>query len=474
MLRQHEKTTVYILHILDIVIIFSSFIISYLLRANFPYLFFADDYLPPIDEHVWLLLLTTTLWISLLKCNGSYEQYCLADMRNTALIVIRASLIGILLLCTILFISNTSDVSRVFVSLFVSITPVLLICCRFAMRMTLGQLRRWEVNCHNILIIGSGTRARTYAEKICKHSEWGLRIVGYVDDHPTEVDREILGEKIIGSFKDVPAIVEKYVIDEVLIAVPCQLYSHIQEIVQACEEVGITITFVADLVDMTMAKAHFTLFHGIPLLTFSVTPTQQLQLLLKKGIDFFGSIILLLLLLPSFIVIPLLIKFTSPGPILYRQIRCGLNGRRFTMYKFRSMEVNADKKLEMLQISNEMSGPVFKISKDPRVTRLGYFLRRFSLDELPQLINVIKGEMSLVGPRPPLPKETVQYNGWQRRRLSVKPGLTCLWQVSGRNTLDFSQWMVLDLHYIDHWSLWLDLQILLRTIPAVIMGRGAY
>jgi len=474
MLRQQEKNTFYILHMLDIFLIFFSVAISFFLETSHPGSFFSDGPSSSINENLWIILLTTILWMTLLRCNGLYEQYRLFNMKDTASSVIRAMLIGTLILCTALIISKANYVSRSFVSLFVLITPVLLICYRFAMRITLRQLRRWEVNCRNVLIIGSGKRARTYAEKICSHSEWGLRIVGYIDDQPTDDDREILGEKLIGGFKDVPAIVEKYVVDEVLIALPWRLFSHVQEIAQACEEVGITITFVADPVDTNMAKAHFTLFDGIPLLTFSVTPTRQLQLLFKKGIDFFGAILLLLLLLPLCIIIALLIKITSPGPVLYRQIRCGLNGRRFTMYKFRSMEVNADKKLEMLQISNEMSGPVFKMKSDPRVTRLGYVLRRLSLDELPQLINVVKGEMSLVGPRPPLPEETVQYNRWQRRRLSVKPGLTCLWQVSGRNTLDFSQWMVLDLHYIDHWSLWLDLRILLKTIPAVIRGCGAY
>ncbi|MGH9318533.1 MAG: sugar transferase, partial [Vicinamibacteria bacterium] len=222
------------------------------------------------------------------------------------------------------------------------------------------------------------------------------------------------------------------------------------------------------------ARAYLERLEDVPLLTFSTVPSDSNLLALKRVTDVALSSALLLLASPLFAVVPILIKSTSRGPVLYRQVRCGLNGRRFTFYKFRSMVEGADEQREEIAHLNEAKGPIFKISSDPRVTPVGRLLRKTSIDELPQLINVLKGEMSLVGPRPPLPQEVELYEPWQRRRMSMKPGLTCLWQVSGRSVLTFEEWVDLDLHYIDNWSLGRDFQILLRTIPAVLSRRGAW
>ena len=211
----------------------------------------------------------------------------------------------------------------------------------------------------------------------------------------------------------------------------------------------------------------------MPLLTFSTTPYSQLQLMLKRGLDVLPSAVLLVLGLPVVSLIALMVKISSGGGVLFRQTRCGLNGRSFTLYKFRTMVADAEERRRDLEHLNEMNGPVFKLRSDPRVTWLGRFLRKFSLDELPQLWNVLRGDMSLVGPRPPIPEEVAQYQRWQRRRLAMKPGLTCLWQISGRNQIDFDRWMELDLEYIDSWSPMLDFEILLKTIPVVLSGRGA-
>jgi exopolysaccharide biosynthesis polyprenyl glycosylphosphotransferase len=212
---------------------------------------------------------------------------------------------------------------------------------------------------------------------------------------------------------------------------------------------------------------------GIPVLAVTRTPTDALALAGKRVIDVVVSAAVLLLTVPLLAATALAIRLESPGPVLFRQRRVGLNGRAFQMLKFRSMLVDAEQRLEGLRARNEMSGPVFKLTHDPRVTPVGRFLRKASIDELPQLWNVLRGEMSLVGPRPPLPSEVSQYQRWQRRRLSVKPGITCTWQVSGRNGIDFEQWMQLDLAYIDNWSLWGDVRICLKTIPAVLSARGA-
>ncbi|MGH9378691.1 MAG: sugar transferase, partial [Terriglobia bacterium] len=213
---------------------------------------------------------------------------------------------------------------------------------------------------------------------------------------------------------------------------------------------------------------------GTPLLTFSPTPEDEYFMLLKRAADFVMAAVLLVLLSPLFVILAALIKLTSRGPVFYRQTRCGLGGRQFTLYKFRSMRADADLKREELAALNELDGPVFKIKNDPRRTAAGRLMRRLSLDELPQLLNILKGDMSFVGPRPPLPEEVEHYEGWQRRRLRMSPGLTCLWALEGRSHLSFKRWMELDLEYIDHWSPMLDWKILLKTIPVVLLGRGAF
>jgi exopolysaccharide biosynthesis polyprenyl glycosylphosphotransferase len=228
-----------------------------------------------------------------------------------------------------------------------------------------------------------------------------------------------------------------------------------------------------DLFPSKVSNVTMEFLENVPLLTFSTTPDHAFELLVKRVMDIVLSAILLAVLFPLMVLVGILIKLTSKGPMIYKQIRCGLYGRRFVLYKFRSMNDGAEDVLWEIKHLNEMDGPVFKMRNDPRVTPPGRFLRKSSIDELPQFWNVLKGDMSLVGPRAPLPEEVREYSRWQRRRLSVKPGITCLWQVSGRNEIDFHEWMKLDLHYIDNWSLLLDLKILLRTFPVVLLGKGA-
>jgi exopolysaccharide biosynthesis polyprenyl glycosylphosphotransferase len=409
-----------------------------------------------------------------LRYCGTYESVRKKNYVETFSLIAKAHFVAMMMLFALLFITDSDRISRLLILLFGTIAFVLLVCGRFAMMMTLRAMRRRGFNYRNILIIGTGKRARSYADLICSRSELGLRIVGYVDDEPTAADQEILGSAIIGTLKDVPSIIQRNVIDEVVIALPRRWLTSVVEVVQVCEETGTEVTIVADFFNIAIAKLHTTMFYDIPLLTFSTTPSQQLQLLLKDCLDRVGAVFLLVLGLPVFVAASVAIKLTSRGPIFFKQVRLGLNGRKFTFYKFRSMKIGSEKEIEGLKNYNEMSGPVFKMQHDPRVTPVGRFLRRTSIDELPQLLNVLRGEMSLVGPRPPLPAETEEYDLWQRRRLSVKPGMTCLWQIEGRNNVDFTDWMNLDLLYIDNWSLWLDIRILMKTLVAVVKGDGAY
>jgi exopolysaccharide biosynthesis polyprenyl glycosylphosphotransferase len=272
------------------------------------------------------------------------------------------------------------------------------------------------------------------------------------------------------------SVIANKTVDEVLVSLPIDKYGPlVQAIVHQCEEQGIIVRVRTEMSTLRIARSYVDDLHGIPLVTIQSGPQDGWQLLSKRLIDIMASTVLLVLLAPLFIAVVLLIKWDSPGPVFFGQERVGLNKRRFRMLKFRTMLKGSDHQQCALEHLNEAEGPVFKIKNDPRITRIGSFLRRFSIDELPQLVNVLKGEMSLVGPRP-LPVRDVERIDvqWHKRRFSIKPGITCLWQVNGRSNIGFNDWVRMDLDYIDKWSLGLDLLILVKTIPAVLRGPGAY
>jgi len=323
------------------------------------------------------------------------------------------------------------------------------------------------------LIVGTEERALALAQNIERHKDLGLRIIGFLSIAEENHPRKLNGYPVLGLATDLPRILESEVVDEVIFAISQEELKTMEGLFLLCEERGITTRIAINFFPHIIAKTHLEELDGVPLLTFSTTPKNELLLFLRRFFDLVGSLSLLVILSPLFCLITLLIRLDSPGPVIYRQIRSGVNGRKFAFYKFRSMVERAEERQEALAAYNLMNGPVFKMRNDPRITRVGRFLRKTSLDELPQLINVLKGDMSFVGPRPPIPEEVEKYEGWQRRRLSMKPGITGLWQVSGRNQIDFDQWMKLDLEYIDNWSLWLDFKIILKTIPVVLMGKGA-
>jgi len=283
----------------------------------------------------------------------------------------------------------------------------------------------------------------------------------------------IEGHEVIGTLDDIPDVINANIVDEVVFIVPRSWLNKIEDVLFYCESAGLKVHIAVNLFDLKFSRAKQTDLQGFPLLVFESTPEKLGHLFIKRLIDFVASGIALVLLAPVFMVIAILVKITSDGPVFFEQSRCGLYGRQFILYKFRTMIIDAESKLKDILKYNEMDGPVFKMTNDPRVTKIGKWLRKSSLDELPQIWNVFKGDMSLVGPRPPIPSEVKNYDNWQRRRLSMRPGITCLWQASGRNKItDFKEWMKLDLEYIDNWSISLDIKILTRTIFAVFKGTG--
>jgi exopolysaccharide biosynthesis polyprenyl glycosylphosphotransferase len=365
------------------------------------------------------------------------------------------------------------DLSRSLIGLFVLYQLIILTMIRLMVLFHIkgkSPLFYTKYSC-NILIVGTRSKARKMGNLIANYAEWGLKVIGYVD---TEVDGPVEPqEDILGSVSDLHRIVENHIVDEIIYAGDKPNLDLLNNILELCNEQGIRARLAADFFPAKVADLSMEFLENIPVITFSSAPEHAPSLFAKRILDIVISTVLLMVLLPFIAIVGLLVKLTSKGPIIYRQVRCGLYGRKFILYKIRSMFDGAEDVLWEIRHLNEMAGPVFKMRNDPRVTRVGRFLRKSSIDEWPQFWNVLKGDMSLVGPRAPLPEEVKEYTRWQRRRLSVKPGITCLWQVSGRNEVDFHEWMKLDLHYIDNWSLLLDLKILLRTLPVVFFGKGA-
>lgn len=324
-----------------------------------------------------------------------------------------------------------------------------------------------------VLVVGSGPRALTVFHSVRAHPEWGCELLGFVDSNEQVRSIEI-DERMLGSLEQLERILMHTVVDEVVITLPMKsCYAQIQSAIEICEQAGVVAKYSADLFTHAVARPCHDQMSQTPVITMAVV-RDDYRLVIKRSIDVIGAAVAFVLLLPPMVAIAAAIKLTSPGPVLFAQQRYGYRKRRFTMYKFRTMVPDAEALQGSLEGRNEINGPVFKIKGDPRVTRLGSFLRVSSLDELPQLFNVMRGEMSLVGPRP-LPVRDVDRftEAWPMRRFSVRPGLTCLWQISGRSNVSFGEWMKLDLQYIDQWSLALDLRILARTIPVVLSGAGA-
>jgi exopolysaccharide biosynthesis polyprenyl glycosylphosphotransferase len=362
------------------------------------------------------------------------------------------------------------DVSRLFFGLYYAVAFALLGASRTAIRLVAQAARRRGYNTRTFAVVGSGLMSEEVVEAISAHREWGYVFAGHVLE---DGGAEPAGRRILGRLSALPEILERHVIDEMVFAVPRERLEVIERAVLLCEEQGVSVRVILDLFPARASRMTLEELDGLPVLSMTSVPSDTAPLVGKRVFDVVVSALVLLLCAPLLLLVALLIRIDSPGPVLFRQRRIGLHGRRFWLYKFRSMVPGAARQLSSLRHRNEMSGPVFKIRDDPRVTRVGRWLRKTSLDELPQFWNVLKGEMSVVGPRPPIPSEVKQYERWHRKRLAVKPGITCTWQISGRNEVEFDRWMQLDLHYVENWSLWHDLKIVLLTIPAVILGRGA-
>ena len=430
----------------------------------------------PVDAHLEMLVIVVPAWLIGLQWAGTYDN--LRRVRSDVLIfrLLRGIAAGVVIALGTLFILKLVHVlSR---TLFVGFAVASMMVVAVSRRMLIAWLRRrFErgIDVHNVVIVGSAGEALPFITSIENRPDWGLRVLGVI--HPnTAEDEEItgLGYKVIGRIRDLSRLLEENPVDQVYVTGHAWDVGTLRHIADVCEEIGVEFSMDANFLGLRVAQADLAELEGNSVLTFSTTPQNADALVVKRVMDVALSAAALAALAPVFLVTAIGIKLEDPaGPVFFGQQRSGLYGRTFTMWKFRSMVADAEKLRAALEAQNEMDGPVFKIEKDPRITRIGHIIRKTSIDELPQFWNVLIGEMSLVGPRPPIPAEVEQYERWQMRRLSMKPGITCIWQVSGRNNIDFKTWMKLDLQYIDNWSLFLDLKLLLKTPYVVVMGTGA-
>jgi exopolysaccharide biosynthesis polyprenyl glycosylphosphotransferase len=425
-----------------------------------------------VERKALVLACALAAWVAIGLWLEVYEKLDIGNPRVILRDAARQCSYGVLCLIVFEYVFRL-DLSRFFLVLFSVYAWVLLLLFRLMAGRVVGVIRREFAAPHYVMVVGTGARAVHLARGLEQSSEYGIRLRGFLSEGPVAPE-EI---RLRASYKvlpiaDLQSILRQHVVDEVIFAVGSESLAELEEVFLMCDEEGVRTRVAVDFFPHVNSTVSLERFRETPLLTFSAAPYDEIRLLLKRMTDIAIAAAGLVVLAPWMAAIAILIRLTSPGPVIFRQVRCGLNGRLFLFYKFRSMVENAEelkKDLEHLNVRET----AFKIPRDPRLTGIGRFLRKFSIDEWPQLWNVLRGDMSLVGPRPAVPGEVEQYKRWQRRRLRMRPGLTCLWAVSGRDNVDFETWMKLDMQYIDNWSLALDWKILLRTIPRVLSGRGA-
>ncbi|WP_242355661.1 sugar transferase [Anaeromyxobacter sp. SG64] len=467
MLKQRARAVAAGLRGLDLGLLVLAFGLAYWVRSALPGTL-PDLYAP--DRYLAWVAAALLLWSPAAGASHVYAAYRTRSLGVEVLRLGRATVTLALLLGTGTFIAHDHQLSRLLFGIWLATALVLFAASRVVLRTTARAVRRRGRNTRAFAVVGSGPLAVAMARRLGTRPEWGLRFCGYIVEPDGAVRR---GAQVLGAIEDMGKILDLHVLDLVVVAVGRDRLRDVEEAIALCEEQGVPVKIALDLFPAIDAQLEIEELDGIPLLSLASGPQEVLPLLAKRAFDVVLSALGLLVLSPVLALVALAVRLDSPGPVLFRQRRVGLNGREFTLYKLRSMRVGAEDELHALRQHNEADGPVFKMRDDPRVTAVGRFIRRASLDELPQLWNVLRGEMSVVGPRPPLPEEVRRYERWQRRRLSMKPGITCTWQISGRSDLEFDRWMELDLAYIDGWSLWRDLRIVAQTIPAVLLRRGA-
>jgi len=465
-LREHRKAIDKINIVLSGIIILTSFYIWYYINE-----YLSPSRLESFDRYIpgILVFIAVVLFSMIVKGVSPYARFI--SIFNILKEIFSCYVFGALAFGLFTYLFKVPHISRFFLMGGVSFSYLALISFLLISTLIYRGIRLSGLNYQSVILIGNEYTLPQFIKTIENNKFLGLRILGVMTLE--ELDRKnLMGHKYLGGIDNIRKVLNSEAVDYVIFTVYRQNPTVVEKTMLICQERGIDTWFKPDFMQKIMLP-RIDYLDEIPLFVISFSPKSPVQLGIKRFFDIIVSFILLLILAIPMLVISALIRATTKGPVIFRQKRVGLNGRIFTMYKFRTMYTSAQQRRSEYRLKNEMKGPVFKMKCDPRVTKIGCLLRRYSLDELPQFFNVLKGEMSIVGPRPPLPSEVNLYKGWHRRRLSMRPGITCIWQVTGRNKItDFEEWVKLDLKYIDTWSLWLDLKIFLKTIPAALLGTG--
>lgn len=465
MLKEKKEVIQAVLSIFEIFVSIMSFVIAAWLRN-----LFSIDYLYSKD-YIIILLSIVPVWYILFRMTNLSRFQRSSGFTIYFMEYLFVVSIGTAILFVFVGMFKLGTISRLVLLVFAPICFVLLFLSKVLIFKIMSFRTKNEQSTRNLLIIADDN-SEFFIDQVLQNHILGYKVRVIITDSEKITDKYIIEHTVLPSIIDIKKFIEIEAIDEV---VYCKLdfnEKEVKNLIYACEEIGVVFQLQSQLFSMVKIKAHVNYFGETPFLTFANTPSSYAMLKLKFIFDFLFALSVILITSPFFIIIAILIKASSKGPVIFKQKRVGLRRREFMVYKFRTMVQNAEELKAKLMEQNEQKGPVFKIKKDPRITKIGAFLRKTSLDELPQFFNVLKGEMSVVGPRPPIPQEVEQYERWQLRRLSMKPGITCIWQVSGRNNISFDDWMRLDLQYIDNWSLSLDFFLILKTIRTVFKGTG--
>lgn len=448
----------------DMILTTAVFVLSYFIRKAVP----GQVALYPMTEYLWLLfVILPTLYLAM-NYYGFYSNKKSLDVFSIIYKLLICFIICGIVSAAAVFITKNALFSRLYFGIFLAADYIVLLAERLILRKIIIDSSKKNETGKRIVIVGLMEKARKLVKDLQEQEDFPPNIIGYVS-----LDQNYVG-KVLGTVDQLPDILIQHAVDEVIFALPKDYIGKVEEYIQICEELGVTVRMILDFYNLKISKTLLSYIGNLPVLTFHTVSLNEEQLFAKRVVDIIGSLIGLVFTALAFVIFAPVIKLTSKGPVFFVQKRVGQNGRVFHCYKFRTMVADAEDQLSTLKEENEMSGNMFKMKDDPRVTKIGRFLRAYSIDELPQFYNVLRGDMSLVGTRPPTISEVSEYELKHRRRLSIKPGLTGMWQVSGRNEIsDFEQVYALDINYIDNWTLLLDFKIMLKTIGVVITKKGA-
>lgn len=469
MFSRHHKKAKLFFALFDVLLTLLAFEAAYFTRRMLP---LDNDFFLNRETHVLLLVMACFTWVTMGFWLSVYDRLEVARPAVLLGDILQQTAMGAIAIILLEFLLRL-DLSRAFLLIFAAYTTIMLAGVRLNAARIARKIRALTPPSY-LLVVGTGERAMRLGRLLDNSQQYGIRLVGFLADDGWPGSTITLGRKYpVYPIDELRDLLERQVIDEILFAVESNRLADLEEVFLYCDEEGVRTRVAVDFFPHVNSEISLDRLGQAPLLTFTAAPDDEIQLFVKRVADVILASAALVLLAPVMAILAVLIRLTSPGPAIFRQVRCGLNGRRFVFYKFRSMCDEAEAMKPALAHLN-VKQTAFKIPDDPRLTPIGRYMRKFSIDEWPQLWNVLRGDMSIVGPRPAVPEEVERYQTWQRRRLRMRPGLTCLWAISGRDHLDFDTWMRMDMQYIDNWSLALDWKIMLRTIPQVLLGRGAH